>query len=319
MPSAVEAEGEEVELWQEDPYGSGWTTLFVGASTNATIAGLSGNTVYRCRVVAYNVSGVASRPSVESQFVTPDSSIHEKLTPSNAGRHFVVECGSFSPSANSTATVQDIVAGDVILFTEDVFVDSAPDPDPYHPAARKEVPQSHPRAHFLCSRTIAATLLADSSSRLTTGSGASANLGGPGGPTHVGMAAAAIAAHDVATHKDADATSYISAKTGSVTKFAASRPSSVGSRRHSLSISETVGAVKPSETISEAVTQRVLSLQIEWCTVSIARAGPYTLPLGAIVKRKQSDLAGLDVWRTMWADEAGRWSVSEELKASYDS
>jgi hypothetical protein len=319
VPSAVEAEGEEVELWQEDPYGSGWTTLFVGASTNATIAGLSGNTVYRCRVVAYNVSGVASRPSVESQFVTPDSSIHEKLTPSNAGRHFVVECGSFSPSANSTATVQDIVAGDVILFTEDVFVDSAPDPDPYHPAARKEVAQSHPRAHFLCSRTIAATLLADSASRLTTGSGASANLGGPGGPTHVGMAAAAIAAHDVATHKDADATSYISAKTGSVTKFAASRPSSVGSRRHSLSIAETVGAVKPSETISEAVTQRVLSLQIEWCTVSIARAGPYTLPLGAIVKRKQSDLAGLDVWRTMWADEAGRWSVSEELKASYDS
>lgn len=318
VPSAA-VEGEEAELWQEDPYGSGWTTLFVGASTSATLAGLSGNTVYRCRVVAYNMSGVASRPSVESQFVTPDSSLHEKLTPSNAGRHFVVECGSFAPSARSTAAVQDIVAGDVILFTEDVFVDSAPDPDPYHPAARKEVPQSHPRAHFLCSRTIAATLLADTASGLTTGSGASANLGGPGGPTIIGMTAAALAAHDVATHKDDDATSYISAKTGSVTKFAASRPSSVGSRRHSVSVAETVGAIKPPETIAEAASQRILSLQIEWCTVSIARAGPYTLPLGAIVKRKQSELAGLDVWRTMWADEAGRWSISEELKASYDS
>jgi hypothetical protein len=63
----------------------------------------------------------------------------------------------------------------------------------------------------------------------------------------------------------------------------------------------------------------VLALQVEWCAVSIARAGTYALPAGAIVKRRQADIAHLDVFRTLWADESGRWSCLEELRASYDA
>lgn len=71
--------------------------------------------------------------------------------------------------------------------------------------------------------------------------------------------------------------------------------------------------------MAEAAQRRVLSMQVEWCAVSIARAGTYSLPAGAIIKRRQADVAHLDVYRTMWADEAGRWSCLEELRASYDA
>ena len=75
----------------------------------------------------------------------------------------------------------------------------------------------------------------------------------------------------------------------------------------------------PGGSVADAALQRVLALQVEWCAVSIARAGTYALPPGSIIKRRQADIAHLDVFRTLWADESGRWSCLEELRASYDA
>ena len=124
-----------------------------------------------------------------------------------------------------------------------------------------------------------------------------------------------------ATHEDDDAKTFTSTRTGSVLRFAASRPVSA-SRRGSHASEEGADAQSAgseAQSVAEAAARRVLTLQVEWCTVSIARAGTYALPLGACVKRRQADIAHLDVFRTLWTDEAGRWAVLEELKASYDS
>ena len=83
-------------------------------------------------------------------------------------------------------------------------------------------------------------------------------------------------------------------------------------------------------------------LQVDWCTLSLSARDPsqrisaraaasggaaeqaaqhpehYMLPQGGIIWRKASDLAKLDLFRTQWEDEQGRWSLSEELAASYD-
>jgi hypothetical protein len=109
------------------PDGPGWTTLFVGAGTMAVLGGLSANTVYRCRVLAYNAAGVASRPSVESQFVTPDSAQHEHLSAANAGRHFVVECGALATPADQSIRevagrgIAGVTAGEVVIVGSEAF------------------------------------------------------------------------------------------------------------------------------------------------------------------------------------------------------
>jgi hypothetical protein len=330
--AGADGAGDEAELWPEDVDGTaGWVTLYVGTSTYTVLTGLIGNSVYRVRVIAYNAAGVPSRPSVETQLVTSESASTEPLSVANAGRHFVVECGAANADApdddgpgraSGPLAAQDVVVGDVILFTEDVFVDSGPDADPYHPAPRKEVPESHPRAVFLCSRTIAATVISDSASHVTSGSGASANVGAPGGPVPVGVAAAAAAAAEAAMAiVQSEETKSVMAGKGSVRGFKAgqalpARPKSAASA-HAGGVDVGARAGGPPSTIDEAVSRRALSLQVEWCTVSLARSGRYVLPHGAIVKRRQADIAHLDVYRAMWEDEAGRWSLGEELRASF--
>ncbi len=139
----------------------------------------------------------------------------------------------------------------------------------------------------------------------------------------VGVAAAAIAAnaaHNAIEASD-DVGSVMTGKGGTVTGFKAGRAGS--SRPRSASGNKDNGVDTgsksgPPSTVEEAVARRVVSLQVEWCTVSAARAGNYVLPHGAIVKRKQADIAHLEVYRVMWEDEAGRWSLGEELRASYD-
>jgi hypothetical protein len=333
---------DEAEMWQEDPDGDGWVTLYTGTSTFATLTGLFANSINRVRVIAYNAAGVPSRPSVETQLITPDAAAQEPLTVANAGRYFVVECGAADAAGGGMdgtgrslgpLAAQDIVVGDTILFTEDVFVDSGPDPDPYHPVARKEVHESHPRAQFLCSRTVAAVVLVDSASHLAAGSGASANVGTEGGPVYVGASAKAAAARNAAAAPvQSEETRAIMLGKGNagITKgfkagnalvrprTASSSSSSHGGGSGSGGGIEAGAGHGPAQSIGEAVASRTLSLQVEWCTVSVARAGTYVLPPGAIVKRKQADVAHLDIFRCMWEDEAGRWSLGEELRASYD-
>jgi hypothetical protein len=250
----------------------------VGAQTSASLAGLHANTVYRVRVVALNAAGERSRPSPEAQIITIDNSAFEPLAPANAARHFAVDVtagegpdagvllalngdgGNALTDAAVAAARADVVVGDTVLFTEDVFVDSSPPADPYHPAPAKEVPEANPRAKYLCSRTLAATVIGDNASRMVAGTGSSA--------------------------------------AGAVAPLP---PSAL-----------------PSTTLSDALAQRVVTLQVEWCTVSTSRASAYQLPHGLIVKRRHADLARLDVYRCVWEDEAGRWTLAEELRASYD-
>jgi len=327
---------EEQELWQEEPESHGWTSLYSGSSTYSMITGLIGNAVYRVRVVAYNSAGVPSHPSVETQMVTVDTNSNEPLSVSNAGRYFVIECGAANADIPSitdhgvppvgTLPAQDMVVGDVILFTEDVYVDASPDPDPYHPAQKKEVPESSPNAHFLCSRTIAATVIGDTSSHVTQGTGSSANVGSPDGPVPIGAAAKAFKANEAANSvvQSEETRKVMTGKTLTLSHGfkAGQRPPTAG-RRTSVSKEDNGNGIDtgnkppPPETINQAIEQRVLSLQVEWCTVSLARAGPYVVPHGAILKRKQSEMAHLDIYRCMWEDESGRWSLGEELRASY--
>lgn len=326
---------EDVELWREMVDGDGWVSLYTGTSSFTVLTGLFANTVYRVRVIAYNASGVASRPSVETQMITIDNTQYEPLTIANAGRHFVVECGAAAAAAPSAPgaspnlvqlPAQDIVVGDVILFTEDVFVDRAPDVDMYHPQPKKEVPEGHPRAHFLCSRTIAATVIGDSASCMVAGGGHSANVGAPDGPVPVGFAAVAATAHakSKAIDKDAD-TGIVVSKAGSLLGFTSGQKApgttmraKSGNAAATDSGKVATTAMRPPISVDEAVARRQLSLQVEWCTVSAAKAAYYVLPHGAIVKRSQADIAHLDVYRCMWEDEAGRWGLGEELTASYD-
>lgn len=324
---------EEQELWQEDPDSNGWISLYTGSNTYTMLTGLIGNSVYRVRVIGYNTAGVPSHPSVETQMVTTDTHGNEPLSVSNAGRYFVVECGAANADIPSitdhgvpplgTLPAQDMVVGDVILFTEDVYVDATPDPDPYHPAQKKEVPESSPRAHFLCSRTIAATVIGDTCSHVNQGTGNSANVGSPGGPVPIGSAAKAFIANEAANSVvQSEETRLIMTgkKLVSVHSFKAGQRPPTASRRHSVSgddKNQSINRLPAPETIAQAVEQRVLSLQVEWCTVSLARAGPYVVPHGAILKRKQSEMAHLDIYRCMWEDESGRWSLGEELRASF--
>jgi hypothetical protein len=324
--------------WEEDanlPPGSdvakeraaAWATLYTGMSTCTTITGLLANTVYRLRVVAYSSAGAPSVPSHETQLVTMDNEAYAPHTPASARNDFVVECGSSASvsgggegkapagSPRSTASprkpeapapAQDIVAGDTILWTEDVWIDGSRPVDPYHPAPPRMVSDAHPQRVLLCNRTIAATVIADSASKFTRGAGSSANVGGEHGPIPVGAMSTALKL--------------------------------VGKFPDQPRVMHAAGEGRAVASREEALAARELSLAVEWCTINLpqpevgpkalrpaqgpaayAAANPhlYTCTVGNIIKRKANDLAQYDTYRTMWEDEAGRWSSAEELAAGH--
>jgi hypothetical protein len=313
------------ERWAESPEES-WATLYTGAATFAAVTGLFANSVYRMRIVAYNSAGVPSRPSVEMQLVTGDATTVDPPSVDNAARMFVVEAAASAVTPRSSPhlagraplALQDVVLGDLILFTEDVFVDSAPDADAFHPAEPTPVPESHPRATFYCSRTVAASIISDSASRLTAGSGVSANIAVIGGPSPIGATAAAFAASGYLTGMY---TERVKTVTGG--QVVSVRPPSALSRRKvDAGVGSTdsgVRAMGGPSCMEDGLHARMLTLQVEWSTVSKSRAGAMVFAHGSIIKRRAVDLAGLDMYRTLWADEGGRWSLSEEMRASYDA
>lgn len=107
--------------------------------------------------------------------------------------------------------------------------------------------------------------------------------------------------------------------------------------------SHAAAAAAPS-TVEGGAAQRVLSLQVEWCSVGLGgeggKEGSAALPrvlkpshgpeafaarapqlyaklVGSNLTRPALALAALDVFRAPWADEEGRWSLEEELGATY--
>lgn len=322
----AQAERTEQELWLEHPEET-WAVMYTGVHTFAQITGLYANSVYHMRVIAYNAAGVPSRASPETQVVTGGNGSSEAITVGNAQRMFVVECPPLpitDPRAphlkgKQPLALQDVVLGDAILFTEDVFVEKVAEVDPYHPAGPKEVPEHAPRAEFYCSRTIAAVVIGDSASGMTTGQGHCSNLGGLNGPVPVGMTAKAF---NKSGYLAALQTTKI--KTVNGKEVISVRPASASIRRDKDAISgSTDSGVEhrgPVTCLEDALSARQLSLQIEFCTVSKSRAANLGMayPHGAIIKRVAKDLAGLDMYRTMWEDEAGRWTLAEEMRASFD-
>ena len=316
-----------------------WATVFTGVSTTAAITGLFSNTVYRVRVVAFSSAGVASNPSHEIQFVSLDNGSDLKLSVAGVVKDFTVECrpadaseltvvnsATISPRESLLASQQDIVVGDTILFTEDVFMDGTPEHDVYHSIAPKEVPEEREHSKFLCSRTVAAVVIGETASRLAAGTGSSAALGNPGGPVYVGLQANAIKA----LKRPADANAE-DACINSHTTIASAR-------KHT----------SPPGNIEDALRTRSLLLQVEWSVLSLpplkerpngmkalpprpgstpftraaANSDVYALPMGSIVNRRASDLSKLDIFRMQWFEETkggdGRWSLAEEMAASYD-
>ena len=337
-------------MWAEDcdiPGGlgkereGGWAAVYTGMSTYASVGGLLANTVYRLRVIAFSSAGMPSRPSHETQLVTLDSMAHATLTPASCAKDFVLEChavcpsggaggGGPLPSPRSAALpiqvrisgsghggMQDVVVGDTIVWTEDVWIDGARPLDPFHPAPPREVDATCPTRRFLTSRTIAAVVLSDSSSRLGAASGSSANVGGEAGPMPVGAMHAALTL--------VGKMPYSPRLMG---KEAKSKEE--GGRGEAL-----LG------TLEESLGKRMLGLQVEWCTRGFtggsaaaskhlrpshgadayAAAHPqlYQKGMGCNIPRAAADLAALDIFRVPWVDEAGRWSLLEELGASFDN
>jgi hypothetical protein len=292
------------------------------------------------RVVAFSSAGAASRPSHETQVVTLDNGAHVKVSAPGTVKDFNVECRPAAelavggdgggttprpaPRDAALAAVQDIVVGDTLLFTEDVFMDGSPDADPYHPAPPKEVSEGRANARFLCSRTVAAVVIGDSASRLAAGTGKSAGVGGPVGPGYIGQTEAAIKA----LARPADANMADAAVDGAAHGGAYTRE-----------------PPPPPGSAAEALAERSLLLQIEWSVLSLPqpardakrrlRAGAsaadvaaaypetYALTTGSIVPRKATALAKLDVFRTTWRDEenasGSRWSLRDEISASFDA
>lgn len=126
----------------------------------------------------------------------------------------------------------------------------------------REVACDAPTAKFVATRTIAATIIADTASRC---------IGSSGGG---GAAAAAPGADDAAA----------------------------------------------------ALATRELTVAVEWCTLGATELPPdhpWSLALrcgvGAMVKRQASAISACDVFRVAWEDEGGRWTVGEELAASWDA
>ena len=324
-------------MWDEDcdiPGGlgrereGGWAALYTGMSTYTSVSGLLANTVYRFRVVAFSSAGMPSRPSHETQLVTLDSAAHAALAPASAAKDFTLLCRPVAEEgappqgamaarvlACGAGAMQDIVVGDTIVWTEDVYIDGARALDPYHPAPPREVEASCASRRFLTSRTLAAVVLSDSASRLGAATGSSANVGGEAGPMPVGAMQAALTL---------------------VGKMPAS-PRLMG--REARPVEEGGRGEAAAGSLQEALAARALGLQVVWCTVGLtagatparhlrashgadafAAAHPelYVKGVGCNISRSAAELAALDVFRCPWRDEEGRWSLLEELGASFD-
>ncbi len=349
--SAALLASKAARMWDEDvevPQGiakereGGWAAVYTGKNTYAAVNGLLANTVYRFRVVAFSVSGTPSRPSHETQLVTLDSSAFSSLTPATAGRDFVVLCRPIAPpgpapsatgnsyllptlpiapriAASGFGAMQDVVVGDTIVWTEDVWIDGSRPLDPYHPAPPREVEAACPTRRFLTSRTIAAVVIGDSSSKLSSGTGSSANVGGEMGPMPVGAMQHAL---------------RLTGKMPYLPRLTAkkAKPVEEGGRPQAIGGS-----------MEEILRARTLTLCVEWCTLGFAPPGEDTTPskhlrashgpdafaaahphlyqktMGSNIIRMASDLASLDMFRMPWRDEEGRWSLLEELGASFEN
>lgn len=102
---------------------------------------------------AVNQASMVSAPSGLGQVVTPELHAHEKLSSRNAETFFTIDCAG------------DIVIGDTILFTEEVFIEVSGEP---RFSARFSTTPDVPRevsaaagGAFLCTRTIAAIVFAE--------------------------------------------------------------------------------------------------------------------------------------------------------------
>jgi hypothetical protein len=268
---------DETELWAEDDATSDkWRTCYHGPFSYTAVAGMAANCIYRLRVRGMNIHKEASLPSVEAQAITMDSSKPNVLTPFNASKYFVVEVQKIDlipifppenppPGEESSVSAQlyvpDCVIGDTICFTEDVFVDGSAVRNHRSEALNlTEVPFNHKRAKYLCARTIAATVIGDTSSRMQ--------------------------AQDVIKMDGRDF----------------------------------------GESLHQAAQNRIITIQVDWCTLGGYPSDVYTSEVeaackvkdGAIVKRNSGALCSIDIFRVPWEDEPGRWSLVEELAASFD-
>jgi hypothetical protein len=168
--------------WQEDiDSHEGWGIAYCGSGTSAIVPSLQPATVYRLRVRAINDAGAASKPSSETQIITPRSlSDTPQNAPGVAASLFSVECPLLALEVGGLATagdahdgatvgsnrvhVLDVVVGDVLVWTEDVFIDAASPRDVFGPTTIRELPSTAPTAAFACSRTVSAMILSDSAS-----------------------------------------------------------------------------------------------------------------------------------------------------------
>jgi len=109
------------------------------------VSGLSPNAVYRFRVHAINGEGVTSKRSGYTQAATPEVKEYEPPSQGNCELHMTVDC-----------TNGDIVVGDMVLFTEPVYIkiDNTDDPrtrDAMPPEVR---PPPLPTMHTLSRMTV---------------------------------------------------------------------------------------------------------------------------------------------------------------------
>lgn len=219
-----------------------------------------------------------------------------------AGRHGAPESDVLGVGA---------VLGDPILWTEEVWVDGASlgpgagGKGGAVPAGRApmEVPPTHPRATLLCLRTVAGVVQGDSASRMVSASGVTVAAKAAGGAAHRGAAAA-------------HARAALAAATGA---RATGGPAQWHAAAH---VTHAAAAA--------ALAARELVILVDWCVVSsdpgagaalAAATASAVLPRGKAVRRPGAVLAApsAGAHRAPWADEAGRWTLLEELKASYDA
>ena len=206
------------------------------------------------------------------------------------------------PPPPPSAVGAGLVLGDSVLWTEDVWVDAATLPGAGGAKAAKsasqparppqEVSPSHPRATLACSRTVAATVSLDSASRVTSAGG---------------LAVAGLAAGGDGSTADA------------TTAHARPAAGHAGAGHWGVAAHVTHAAA------AAALASRELVLQVEWCAVEGGGGGSGTawaeLPRGKVVRRSGAVFTAVHAGahRAPWEDEAGRWTLLEELRASYDA
>lgn len=321
-------------LWAEDPEGTSWVTVYTGSLTTTTITGLSSNTVYRLRVLAVHKSGALSRPSMETQVVTKDPILYAPITLKNSKNVFVIQCpplvlqSPYGLSSSTSPTTKQLqhsfphdatqsvlvvstpscVLGDTIIFTEDVFVDGSRSTTK-HP---KETTSASAGSVFLCSRTVAAVVVGDSASFMALPASARIKDAGMGRTPVPAQNHMPFMVRPTYSTKFGVSNGVQSLRrTNSATQLRI-RTSSIDSGQSSKPLFTPTNAF-------EALSFRELSLQVLWSSVSNRFIDtPYHIKPGSLIKREGRKLVDLDISRACWVDETGRWSLGEELAASFD-